>query len=579
MLLLAGMAVDLMRFETQRTALQNTLDSAVLAAANLDQDADAKILVKDFFEKSGYSADQVFVDSAEERLGKEADGTGGTLVGRTVEAQLDLEVDTLFMGLLGIDTLASVSRGTAEESVEGVEISMVLDISGSMEGQKLTDLQNAAKNFLKIVMDEKQNPSEISKTSVSIIPYNANVVVPDALLSRLDTQDIVDVTPAMAHYADPLEFPGAMVSFDREAPNSTCVQFSDDQMVTTNLPKDYLTLRAIGPNTQLARLGYFDRGDKSAGAGDDYDRPADGSNRFCDPNRNAIVVHETRKSELDKAIMALTADGWTSIDNGMKWGVALLDPAMRPVINSMVDAKILQEDVRNRPENYDGAATMKVVVVMTDGDHTIQRDLKPEFLRGPSPVWFSPTIAGTGFSTPVTGATSDYWDGFFVRLDDTGKGYWYQGQDPSRNDDGAYFAKSALPADAYQLSYTELYDRLSENAVADLFRDQGGNDDDRLDDLRDAHQEAVYEPNNYGELDRRLTGFVNGPDQGICDAATFNSDIIVFTIAFEAPDGGKTQMSECATKGGYYFDAKNGTELDEAFQAIAGQITKLRLTQ
>ena len=579
MLLLAGMAVDLMRFETQRTALQNTIDSAVLAAANLEQKTDAETLVKDFFIKSGYDIKGIKVKETQERLGQDADGTGGTLVGRTVEAELDLEVDTLFMGLIGIDLLSGLSAGRAEESVEGVEISLVLDISGSMKGKKLGDLKTAAKNFLGIVMNAEQNPSDIAKTSVSVIPYNANVVVPDALLDRLNTQGIVEVTPTTENYADPFEIPGALVNYEREAANSSCVQFTDDQMVTTDLLKDYAELRAISPTTELARLGYFDEGDKSAGGGDAYNRPADAGNRFCDPTRNAIVVHETRKSVLEEAIDDLSAGGWTSIDNGMKWGVALLDPALRPVINDMVDAELLQEDVRNRPDNYDGTSTMKVIVVMTDGDHTIQRDLRPPFLNGPSPVWFSPETAGFAFETPVSATVANYWNGFYVRLDETGDGYWYQGQLPDDANDGAYYAKDELPADAYQLTYAELYDRLSEDAVADLFLDQAGNDDDRLDDLRTAHLQAVYEPNSYGELDRRLTGDPYGPNHGICDAATFNNDIIVFTIAFEAPEGGQTQMSECATAGGYYFDAKDGVELDEAFRAIAGQITTLRLTQ
>ena len=41
----------------------------------------------------------------------------------------------------------------------------------------------------------------------------------------------------------------------------------------------------------------------------------------------------------------------------MKWGVALLDPALAPVLTSMVDAKILTEDVRGRPGRYDKEQT------------------------------------------------------------------------------------------------------------------------------------------------------------------------------------------------------------------------------
>ena len=495
MLLIAGMAVDLMRFETRRTALQNTIDSAVLAATNLNQEADSETLVEDFFAKSGYDPSKVRITATEDWIGGDADGVGGTRVGRVVSAEADLGMSTFFMHLLGIDTLNGVSAGQAEESVEGVEISMILDISGSMRGDKIADLKVAAKNFLSIVLDDEANPSGAAKTSVSIVPYNANVVVPDALLDRLNTQATVPVTAAITHYADPADFPGAMTVFEREAPNSRCVLFTDDQLVTADLDGDYEALRAIGPATPLTRLGYFDEGGKSAGSGGDYDRPDDLSNRFCDPTRSSIVVHETRKSVLETAIDAMTAGGWTSIDNGMKWGVALLDPAMRPVVNSMVDANLLEETVRNRPDNYQDGATMKVVVLMTDGANTLQRDLQAGYRVGPSPVWFSPALAGEDFDTAVIPTGSSYWDGFFVRLDDTGPGYWYQGQEPWDRNDGVYYDEDGLPADAVQLSYAALYDRFSENAVADLFRDRSDDDDDRLDDLYNAHRTAVYEPN------------------------------------------------------------------------------------
>lgn len=42
MILIGGMAVDLMRFETRRVHMQNTLDSAMLAAADLTQTLDPR---------------------------------------------------------------------------------------------------------------------------------------------------------------------------------------------------------------------------------------------------------------------------------------------------------------------------------------------------------------------------------------------------------------------------------------------------------------------------------------------------------------------------------------------------------
>jgi hypothetical protein len=42
-------------------------------------------------------------------------------------------VDTYFMNMLGINTLRSPAAGQAEESLQNIEISLVQDISGSMD--------------------------------------------------------------------------------------------------------------------------------------------------------------------------------------------------------------------------------------------------------------------------------------------------------------------------------------------------------------------------------------------------------------------------------------------------------------
>ncbi len=104
-LFVAGMAVDLMRFETNRTALQNTLDGASLAATNLDQERDPVDLVKDIMEKRGYDRDLVVVVPEESYSGDIESPDPGTLMSRRVTASYGLTVNTFFMPLLGIDTL------------------------------------------------------------------------------------------------------------------------------------------------------------------------------------------------------------------------------------------------------------------------------------------------------------------------------------------------------------------------------------------------------------------------------------------------------------------------------------------
>ena len=52
MLMIGGIAVDVMRFETRRVAMQQTMDRAVLAAANLTQKRTPTAIATDWFAKA-----------------------------------------------------------------------------------------------------------------------------------------------------------------------------------------------------------------------------------------------------------------------------------------------------------------------------------------------------------------------------------------------------------------------------------------------------------------------------------------------------------------------------------------------
>ena len=105
MLVLGGMAVDFMRQENQRVVLQGIADRSVLSAASLQQTLDGEDIVRDYFEKSGYSAALVGNPTFEDQ---------GNFKRVTVTAQQDL--DTFFLRLIGIDTLTSVGSANAIES-------------------------------------------------------------------------------------------------------------------------------------------------------------------------------------------------------------------------------------------------------------------------------------------------------------------------------------------------------------------------------------------------------------------------------------------------------------------------------
>ncbi|MEM9031628.1 MAG: hypothetical protein AAGB18_03195, partial [Pseudomonadota bacterium] len=62
-------------------------------------------------------------------------------------------------------------------------------------------------------------------------------------------------------------------------------------------------------------------------------------------------------------------------------------------------------------------------------------------------------------------------------------------------------------------------------------------------------------------------------------AAKANNDILMFTIAFRAGSDAERVMRDCATSDGFYFNAQNGEQLNQAYKTIATTITALRLTQ
>jgi Flp pilus assembly protein TadG len=191
MILVGGMAVDLMRFETRRVHVQNTLDAAVLAAANLDQTLDPEEVVRDYFDKAGYDPNGVNVVVTEDRV-----NDGIDLVGRSITANTQLWSDTMFMRMLDVPTLRTPVGSAVTENIQNVEISLVLDISGSMRwgttngttvnDNRITRLREAVRGFARAVLQVEcetdaggvetcVQPPTTASTTINIIPYAGHV--------------------------------------------------------------------------------------------------------------------------------------------------------------------------------------------------------------------------------------------------------------------------------------------------------------------------------------------------------------------------------------------------------------------
>ena len=257
----------------------------------------------------------------------------------------------------------------------------------------------------------------------------------------------------------------------------------------------------------------------------------------------------------------------------------------------MINDNLISDRAENRPNDYAPTETIKVLVVMTDGANTVQRDIKREFKNGPSKIWHS----HDAWSDPGPGWPSDpdyrqvpwdtsnrvakydsalgrnlgWRDGFFVEMTSRASHQrWYRPGKWKNSGDNRFYDESHLATltDAEQQNYIRLYKRFAEEDVANYFFDNADTYE------RNRHRSAVEQFESYGSIDDRLSD--------IC-AAVRDTGVLVYALAFEAPQAGKDAMRDCATnqgEGGFYYET-DGTGIADAFRSIAGQITQLRLTQ
>lgn len=328
MIFLGGMGVDLMRHERERSKVQAVADRAVLAAADLDQTLDPEAVARDYFEKAGMP-EYVSTVQVDEGLNY-----------RRVTVDASRNLTTLFMDSLGQDTLYVPAKSTAEEKVAKVEISMVLDISGSMRANnKMTNLHDASAVFIDTVL----KPENEDLISISVVPYTAQVNAGRAIMDELNVT--------------------------RRHNYSSCVEFQDSAFNQT----------AVSRTEPYQHMQHFEEG--FYWNGNDYKstkpRHFDNIDNPGCPKQSyeEIKSFSQDAAALKQRIASLRPRANTSIHLGMKWGVAMLDPAFQPINTIVADAAVF----RSRPASYSDVETLKTVILMTDGVNVTTRRIHPDY--------------------------------------------------------------------------------------------------------------------------------------------------------------------------------------------------------
>ena len=359
MLMVGGLAYDLMRHEQIRTQLQSVADNATLAAANLNNDFEPDFVVRDFFEASGFGDHLGGVsENTDPSLLDPNDGNDGydngvfveeSVNSRLVSAKAGLRFGTVFMRMVGVDSLDVQVASTARQDKGDIEISMVLDVSGSMRGSRVTRMKSAAKQFVDTVLPD-ESIDEAERPTISLVPYN----------------DMVNLGAIAAPY----------FNLEETHAYSNCAR----------MPPSTFSSPVLNLNNEIERIGHFDRFYETT------DSPIISPQCPTD-DTNSIMLHSADADALKDHIDDLEADGWTAISLGAKFGAALLDGSTRNATNAMQADGHLAERAIGLPKDYvetSGARNTKVLVLMTDGANTRQYDLKRKFKTGMSNVYYAP---------------------------------------------------------------------------------------------------------------------------------------------------------------------------------------------
>jgi hypothetical protein len=344
-----GGAVDFGRTVLAREKLQTSVDSAALAAARVWQtEQDIDLAEK----KAIIHFNSMKPDGVDAKLTKLVADTGANTL--TIEAQAS--VKTPFLGMILDDRLVVASRAQAKFCIGcrggggggndgySIEVAMMLDVTGSMAGSKISDLKDAAKDLVKILVWDDQSDHT---SRIAIVPFSEAVNAGSVL------------GPQVAYN------PASSLKFEfRDGKKRTWYRTNAYCVSERQGSKSDTDATPTGSN-KLPRIYY-----------------SSSSNNSCQPAA-AVVPLTSDKSKLNDTIESLKADGFTAGNLGTAWAWYMLSPNWWSGIPSSVYPD-------NRPAAYPslppacsnwescvasdrvGGDVRKFAVLMTDGEYNQQ---------------------------------------------------------------------------------------------------------------------------------------------------------------------------------------------------------------
>lgn len=543
----AGIAVDVMNYERDRAKLQWALDNAVLSAASLEQTLDPAQVVEAHLAASGLGEYASSISVEDKHLD------------RTVRASLTSGFDTNFMRLSGVETISLGVNSAAHEAAPCTEISMVLDISGSMgNNQRLTQMQTAAKAFVTKTLEHNNDPGTECATSVSVIPF-AGQTNPGSVMfeylggERFGTTTDDDFFPEWKQDISNVVFwfdtdgnadPDFSVKIDSFPDNETDLFNKDDVDTYYHYVRDFI----INNSSQLPE--------------------------------SAELVGASIKGGKQETM-------YYSIDRT----TTVYDEASGPTKFNNVDIELQYSDfhsyVGNIPNNTSSCLEMTYSDFLNTSLPSGSIDQTPYFVN-----WeYDETTQNWGWcpedEMSIQYAQNDetklhtFIDGLRL-FDGTGTNYSLKYAlallDPSSQDEFAYLSKAGeVPSEFADRPLS--WDHENSSKIIVIMTDGQTTPQVRpADEMEEENglTELTARPSEDSTIaSSQLTNLQLFQEQ--CELAK-TKGAVVYTVAFETTEQAASEIRTCASSWSHYYEV-TGEEIIDSFVSIAGSIQKLRLIQ
>ena len=350
----SGLALDSGRAYLVEAKLSRALDAAGLAAARVGRSANAQADAESFFHANypeGYLSSEITSFTFIVRPG-----------GDVFDISATADVPTTLMRILGQTQLTIARRTEVQRLSSGLELALVMDNTGSMEGTKIAQMKSAARTLVDILFGDA---TELDNVWISLVPYTSTVNIGPADKS-LGTwlRDPARVAPGTGVYGVSA-WKGCVDARTAPMPGSGVSGDESDEPPRAGAPatqfQSFLYPRAIDNRYDKTDASSIDERNSK---GND----ATGPNIGCGP---AITPLTNQRDVAMAAIdeMLAWARGGTTSNLGVVWGWRTISPRWRGLWPGLGGAWPGPHGAMDMPLDHGEPLMSKAVVLLTDGNN------------------------------------------------------------------------------------------------------------------------------------------------------------------------------------------------------------------